>query len=709
LAAESARERRERVFTTVLEQTAWLARRHPVLVLLEDLHWIDPTSQELLGRLVEQAPQWRALVLLTARPEYVPPWRERPEFRTITLSGLDRRDAAMIITEVAEGRSLPPEVAESILGRTDGVPLFIEELTKTALESGLLRAEGEHYVLVAPLPAMALPTSLEASLQARLDRLGPAIEVAQAGAALGRQFSYAVIRSVLDQGDAELQEELGQLAKAHIIHCRGAPPDAEYHFSHALLQDVAYGLMMRGKRQQLHGRIVEALESRFPDTAERAPELLAMHCAAAELTGKAADYWLKAGSRAVTRSANREAIDHLTKGLAALARLPGSAERARTELTMNLTLGHASIAVNGYCSAVTARAYARAGELIEFGDLDQRVGVLFGIYIGHLMGGRLEYGTAPLQRLLALAEEHRHSGYLCLAHRLLGVLALYRGECVAARSHLETAIALYDHGQHRGLTFRFGSHVGISARAWLSVALWLVGLPDQARRMADEAVMAARHFAHAHTLGHVLGLVTHVYAMEEEFATLAAISAEGEAFCERHRLGFFGPWHAVMELWARAQTGDPAAAIAPMRDALARYEATNTTLMRGYFRALLVRLLLLAGRPDEAAAAVEIALQQVAETGENWWMPEILGLRADVLLAGSPPQTAAAERCLRQALDYARTAGSKMLELRIATRIGKLLCAQEAERLLGPLLADFAEGFATPDLKAARALLAAPG
>ena len=710
--AETARERRERVFTAIVDQIAWMARRNPVLVLMEDLHWADPTSQELLSRIIDEAPRWRVLVLLTARPEYTPPWGERADVTTIALSGLGRSDAAMIAIEVAGGRSLPPEVLEPILRRTEGVPLFIEEMTKAMLESGLLRADSGRYVLAAPLPAMAIPTNLAASLQARLDRLGPAIEIAQAGAVLGRQFSYAMMRSVSNRTDAELQSALARLAEAQIIHCDGEPPDAEYRFNHSLLQDVAYSMMLRPRRQHLHERIVEVLEAGFPETAERAPELLAMHSTAAGLTGKAVDYWMKAGSRAVTRSANREAIDHLTKGLAVLAQLPDGAGRARTELTMRLMLAHASIAVNGYGSEVTAGAYARAGELIEFGTLDERAGALFGMYIGHLMGGRLESGTPPLRRLLALAEEHRHSGYLCLAHRVLGVLALYRGECAAACSHLETAIGLYDHSQHQGLTFRFGSHVAISAQAWLSVALWLAGLPDRARRTADEAVAAARDFAHAHTLGHVFGLVTHVYAMDEDFPTLAAISAEGEAFCERHRLGFFGPWLSIMGLWAGAQTGDPAAAIAPMRDALARYEATNTTLMRDYFRALLVRLLLIAGRPDEATAEVETALRHIDETGANWWKPEVLGLRAETLLAASPPQRAAAELCLHQALDEARTGGSKMLELRLATRIARLLRAdgqaEAAERLLAPLLGAFTEGVTAPDLRSARALLAMP-
>lgn len=708
LPAESPRERRERIFELLLEQLSGLAARCPVLLLLEDLHWIDPTSQELLTRLVELAPQWPILVVLTARPEYAPPWRDRPHFDRIALRGLDRGDAARVIEGVAGGRSLPAEILDPILGNTEGVPLFLEELTKTVLESGILRRDAERYVLAGPLAPLAIPTSLEASLLARLDRLAPVRDVAQAGAALGRTFSYPLLRAVIEKSDAELSEALGQLVDAQIVDRRGSPPDAEYMFRHALLQDVAYRMMMRGQRQNLHARIVAALEGEFPETTELEPELLALHCAGADLAEKAVSYFLKAGTRAVRRSANREAIDHLTKGIALLARLPDTAERARTELTMQLTLGHASIATNGYCDAVTARAYARAGELIEFGDLDQRVGVLFGMYFGHLMGGRLERGVEPLQRLFALAQESGDGGYVCLAHRLLGVLALYRGELAAARRHLENAVALYDHQQHGVLTFRFGSHVGLSAQAWLAVALWLSGLPETGLRLAEDAVAAARRLGHAHTLGHVLGLVTHLYAEADDLGTLAAISAEGAAFCERQRLGFFGPWLDFMRLWAESQRAVGGAGITAMRDALARYEATSTTLMRGYFRSLMVRSLLAAGRADEAAGEIEVALRDTAETGEYWWRPEIRRLQGECLLAAPQADGAAAEAAFRQAIADAQESGAKMLQLRAALGLARLLLSTgrqpEGEILLQQALGSLAEGFATPDAVAARRL-----
>ncbi len=713
LPVESPRKRRERLFMVLLEQIAGLAARHPVLLSFEDLHWIDPTSQELLNRFVESVPQWRILALLTARPEYTPPWPERRHLRVLPLTGLDRHDAALVIDGVTGVQKLPLEIIEPILERTEGVPLFVEELTKTVIESGLLRAERERWVLDAPLPSLAIPTSLEASLLARLDRLAPVMDVAQAGAALGRQFSYAMLRLVSARPEHALRAALTQLIDAQIIHQRGNPPEAEYSFKHALLQDVAYGTMMRRKRQKLHAQIVQALETDLPDIVESEPELLAQHCTSAGLIDKAIGYWLKAGSRAVSRSANLEAIAHLTKGVELLSHLPDSPERARRELSMQLALAHASIAANGYSDAMTMRAYARAGELMEFGDLHQQVGSLFGMYIGHLMGGRLDGGVAPLQRLLALAQQSGDTGYICLAHRVLGVLGLYRGELLAAHTHLEEALALYDEERHGTLTFRFGSHVAISARGWLSVILWLLGLPDTARRQAEMAVAAARRLGHAHTLGHVLGLVTHVYAESGDFDALAAISAEGAAFCERQRLGFFGPWLRIMQVWAAAQNGDPIESVAAMRDALARYTATHTKLMRPYFRGLMGRLLLQAARPQDAAAEIETALQNIAETGEWWWQPEIRRLHAECLLALSPDHTpdhtAAAEGELRQAIAEAGQSGARMLELRAATNLAQLLSVRgegaAARTLLAPRVETFSEGFATPDFMAARELL----
>jgi class 3 adenylate cyclase/predicted ATPase len=710
LPAESPRERRERLFGVLLEQIAGLAARHPVLLSFEDLHWIDPTSQELLDRLVELVPQWRVLALLTARPEYAPPWPERRHIQVLPLVGLDRHDAALMIDGVTGVQKLPREIIEPILERTEGVPLFVEELTKTVLESGVLRAEEERWVLDEPLPSLALPTSLEASLLARLDRLAPVMDVAQAGAALGRQFSYAMLRAVSARPERALRAALAQLIDAQIIYQRGSPPEAEYVFKHVLLQDVAYGTMMRRKRQKLHAQIVQALETDRPDIVDSAPELLAQHCAGAGLIDRAIQYWRKAGDRAVAHSANREAIAHLRKGIDLLSRLPDSPERARRELNMQLTLAHAAIAAHGYSDAATARAYARAGELMEFGDLHQQVGSLYGMYIGHLMSGRLEQGVAPLHKLLALARHSGDSGYLCLAHRVLGVLSLYRGELAAARAHLEEARALYDEERHGALTFRFGSHVEISAQGWLAVTLWLLGLPDTARHRAAAAVAAARRLEHAHTLGHVLGLVTHVYAESGDFATLAAISAEGAEFCERRHLGFFGPWLRIMQVWAAAQGGDPSAGVAALRDALAHYTATKTMLMRPYFCGLLARLLLRAGRPQEAAAETRAALSTIAKRGEWWWRPEIRRIRAECLLALPSDNAAAAERALRQAIAEAGQSGARMLELRAATDLARLLLARgegmAARTLLAPLVEAFGEGFATSDLTAVRELLA---
>ena len=701
-------ERKGRTMTVLLAQYEALAAGQPLLLIFEDVQWIDPTSMELLGRIIEQLPKMRCLLLVTTRPEFVPPWPDRPYGSTISLRRLGRREAAAVVEQVAGGKSLPDDLMTQIFVRTEGVPLFVEELTKTLLESGELRERNGHYVLAGALPTLAIPPTIQDSIMARLDRLAPVKEVAQVGAALGRSFSYAMLTTVISQTGAELRAALARLVEAEIILSRGEPPDAVYTFKHALVQDAAYETMLRSTRHVLHRRIVHALETHFPEVADTEPEVLAHHCTRAELREKGVDYWLKAGQRAVARSANLEAINHLRNGLDLLAALPPSEARSRQELNLQLALAHACIAVYGYTGEATTRAYARAGELITVvGDLHQRIGALFGMYIGHLMGGKLVQGEAPVRQVIELAEREADAGYKCLGYRIDGVLSLYRGDFVRARQNLEKGIELYDRDLHRDLMFRFGSDLGISAQAWLVVTLWLLGLPDSARRLADDTIVAARATGHIHTIGHVLGLVSHVYSETQDYPALADMGRGGVEFCEKHHLRFFGAWIGIMRLWAEAQLGEPAEHVGPMRAALEAYMRTNTMLMRGYFRGLLAQLLLAARQLPEAESEVAAALHDIAATGECWWEAEIHRIHGDICLARR--EVHAAEAAFRRAFDLARGQHARPLELRAGVSLARLLVDQgrpaEARHLLDPLCRQFEEGADSVDLRAARQIV----
>jgi len=703
-------QRKQRTAAALLTQLRALATAQPVLIVFEDAHWSDPTSLEVMARTISVLRPIRALLLITARPEFVPPWPDYDHVISVPLRRLSRPETATVVGLVA-GKSMPRSVTEQIVARTEGVPLFVEELTKAVLESGELQERDGRFEMDAPLPSsFALPPTVQESIMARLDRLAPVKELAQVGAALGRRFTYRMVKAVIELPEAQLRRELARLAEAEIIFQRGIIPDTTYTFKHALVQDAAYGSMLRSTRQALHRRIVLAMESEFREIAETEPEVLAEHCSRCEMHDKAVDYWIKAGERAVARSANQEAIRHLHKGLEQLASLADDDERARRELRLQLTLGQACIAIYGYTGEQTSRAYARARELMDFGDLDQRVRVLFGLYIGDLLGGELETASVPVRQMFDLVMPRTNTGYICLAYRVDGVVALYNGDLARARSHLQKAIDLYDEKQHGDLAYRFGSNLGISAQAWLVVALWLLGQPDGARRLAEETAAAARSNGHVHTVGHVLALVTHVYAETNNFTMLDQITAEGVRYCEDNSLGFFGAWLRVMRAWATAQLGTPGDHVAAMRDALDRYAKTRATLMRPYFRALLTRLLLAAGRIAEAETETETALRDAAATGEHWWDAEIHRLRGLCRLAGPHPDLDEAEACFRGAMAEAQARGARMLEVRAASSLAELLRrrgrAAEARSLLSPVYRQFTEGFSTPDLQTARALSA---
>jgi class 3 adenylate cyclase len=372
----------------LVEQLAGLAAAQPVLLAYEDMHWSDPTTQELLGLTIERLQRLPVLVLITYRPEFNPPWPAQPHVSALALSRLGRREGAALVGQVVKDKPLPDEVAAQIVAKTDGVPLFVEELTKTVLESGLLRDAGDHWELAGPLPPLALPSTLHDSLLARLDRLAPVKEIAQIGAALGREFPHVLLAAVAGRPEAELQRALDQLVAAELVYRRGTAPDVTYSFKHALVQDAAYGSLLKSRRQHLHGRIAQILEERLPETAATQPELLAHHFMEARQIERAVVYWLKAGERAAARSANLEAIRHFARGLEALEAVPESAERDRRELAFQIAIGTPLIAVQGYSAPQTGAAYGRARALSErLGEAEPLVATLSGEFVHYLVRG----------------------------------------------------------------------------------------------------------------------------------------------------------------------------------------------------------------------------------------------------------------------------------------------------------------------------------
>jgi len=388
---------------------AWLveeAEQQPVYTAWEDLHWADPSTLEVLTLVVDQAPTARLYVLLTFRPEFTVPWRPRAHFTQLTLSRLGRPQVVTMVEGVTSGKALPPEVVEQIVAKTDGVPLFVEELTKTVVESGLLTAVNDHYELNGPLPPLAIPSSLHASLLARLDRLSAVREIAQLGATIGREFSYELLQTVSRLDDETLQQGLKRLVEAELVYQHGLPPQAHYLFKHALIQDAAYQSLLKSTRQQYHRQIAQVLAERFSETVETQPELLAHHYTEAGLITQAIPYWQQAGQQAAERSANVEAIEHLTKGLALLETLPPSPERTRRELRLQIVLGAPLIATKGYAGPEVGQAYTRARELCrQIGDTAQLFSVLRGLSLHYMVCAEHKAAHELAGQLLALAEQ----------------------------------------------------------------------------------------------------------------------------------------------------------------------------------------------------------------------------------------------------------------------------------------------------------------
>ena len=455
----SPQRKKERTLEALIRQLEGLARRQPVVMVFEDAHWIDPTSRELLDLAVERLRSLPVLLIVTFRPEFQLPLAGQPQVTMLALNRLDRHDRTALAAQIAGGKALPDEVVAQIVDRTDGVPLFVEELTKSVLESGLLREEVDRYVLDRALPPFAIPTSLHDSLMSRLDRLASVRLVAQIGAAIGRAFGYVLLRAVSRLPEDELQAALARLVASELVFQRGAPPDAVYTFKHALVQDAAHGSLLRSSRQQLHAQIADALETHSPELMDNQPELFAQHYAEAGLIERSVAFWGKAGRRSAARSATAEAAAQLKKGLDQLALLPNTPERERQELELCSGLAAALMVVKGFAAPETGQTYARARELWEqLGSPSEYLQVPYGQSLYHAYRGEVDRAQRLDADLLRLSRQRNDSAGLVLGHISSGRNLLHAGMFGPSRSHLEEALALYDPISHRSLIDQTGIH-----------------------------------------------------------------------------------------------------------------------------------------------------------------------------------------------------------------------------------------------------------
>ncbi|MBV8422440.1 MAG: AAA family ATPase [Hyphomicrobiales bacterium] len=701
-------QRRQKTLEALSLQMEVLSRQSPVLMIFEDAHWTDPTSLEAFGRAVDRVATLPVLLIVTFRPEFQAPWIGRPHVTSLTINRLTRREVDAVIDRVVGNTPLPPNIRQDIIERTDGVPLFVEEMTKAVLEA---ESEGEARQTAAavPSPSLAVPASLHASLMARLDRLGPAKEVAQIGAAIGREFAHALLAEVVRKPEAELGSALDRLIQAGLLFRQGVPPHATYLFKHALVQDAAYGTLLRGPRQALHARIAAAIETRMPERVEREPELLAYHYAGAGQPDTAAGYWLAAGRLAARRSANSEAVAHLTRGIAGVGGLPETEERNRQELALQLALGPALLSSRGFGDPEASAGYQRAAELARrLGDDRDRFAATWGLWISIRASSASDHMRLRLQYLGEMVEAAERTGdpeLLLQAHHSSWSTRIWNGEFARATEHVRSGLALYDRERHRHHALMYGGHdPAVCGKGQGAVALWALGCPDQAVQSARNGIVLGQASDHLPSLLHSLWFAASVYFLRRQAADVLECSARLLALGGEHGLKLYEAIGGVFHGWARIQQSDAQAGLAELRAAVAAY-ATTAHVNLDLYRAILAEAELRAGNLEEAAAV----LNQGERTADEWWRAGYLRLRGDLLLRGPGDERAAAERLYREAISVAAGQQAKSLELRAATSLARLLRDEgkrdEARNLLAPVYGWFTEGFDTLDLKEAKALL----
>ncbi len=622
----------------------WLveeAERQPVYTLWEDLHWADPSTLEVLTLLLEQISTMRMCTVLTFRPEFTPPWGSRSYLTQLTLNRLERPQIEAMVEQVMGEKALPAEIVQQIAMKTDGVPLFVEELTKTVVEAlGEQGAwtEAQEGKLVgaqhaAPV-SLAIPATLQDSLMARLDRLGAAKEIAQLGATIGREFHYELLHAVANKDESSLQHGLKQLVEAELLYQRGLPPHVTYLFKHALIQDTAYQSLLKSKRQQLHQQIAQALEEQVLETKETQPELLAHHYTEAGLIAQAILYWQKAGERASQRSANVEAIGHLASALNLLNTLPDTPERAQQELALQIALGAPLIATKGYAAPEMERVYTRAWEICQqVGQTPQLFPVLEGLRVFYFVRAELKRTRQLSEQLLTLAQNFQEPALLVEAHMALGVTLMFLGEFALAREHSEQGIALYDPLRHRSLAFLYGQDPGVVCLSHIAWALWFLGYPSQAVEKSKEALTLAQELSHPVSLAYARSLAAALYQFRREEQKAQEWAEATLTLATEQGFPFWIASETITRGWALVQQGHAEAGIAEIQQGLAIWQTTRAEISQPHFLALLAEAYEKVGQVEEGLSSIAEALAAVDNSGERWYEAELYRLKGELLLA----------------------------------------------------------------------------
>ena len=687
-----------------------MAAQQPVRLEFEDLHWADPSTLELLGLFIDQVARYRILVLLTFRPEFTPPWPTQAYMLPLQLSRLTQQQIAGMVERVA-GKAVPEDLVQQLITKSDGVPLYVEEMTKNLLESGFLTEVNGHLEATGPLPQLAIPTTLQDSFASRLDRLAPVRELAQIGAVLGREFSYDLIRAVAQLDEATLQGGLQQLGAAEILYQRGVPPEASYSFKHALLQDASYESLLKSKRQQLHTQTAQVMEQQFPETVATHPELVAHHYTEASLAAQAIPYWQQAGQNAAQQFAHVEAISHFNRGIELLLTLPEDIERIQNELAFQIPLGLSLITTRGYNVQEVEHAYTRARHLCQqIGDTPQLQPVLHGLRVFYEVKGELQTTSEISKQLFKIAEQSSSQAFRHLAHGTSGELALYLGELSTAHEHFKQSDSLYYPHIHADLSFLWVDPQ-VTGLLTGAAVLWYLGYPDQALRRVQESVSLGREHAHPFSLAHAQCHAAWIHQLRgeartgQEYAEAAITLSIENGFPNWISLG------NILYGWALNLQGITEEGNARIREGMAGWQATGARLFQSFSLNLLAQGCRQVGRLEESQSVLDEALSYITKSSERFNEAELHRLQGELLLHQTQDNVPEAEGAFQKAIEVARRQEAKSLELRAATSLAQVWQQQgkesEAHQLLAPVYNWFTEGFDTQDLKDAKALLAA--
>ncbi|MCA1444788.1 AAA family ATPase, partial [Ensifer sp. IC4062] len=698
-----------RTLAVLIQQIEGTAAGHPTVVIVEDAHWIDPTTRQWLEMLIERLHDLPVLLVVTFRPEFQPNW-VASHVTAITLGRLAPDDGAAVVDQVARGRTLSSEVRNEIVARTEGVPLFVEELTKAVLETDLMTPAADRDRSNGPMASLAIPSTLQDSLMARLDRLASAKNVAQIGACIGRVFHHRLLAAVIGCGDARLRADILKLEQSELVFRNGVAPEATYAFKHALVQDAAYQSLLKSRRRDIHATIASTLETLFPEVTETEPETLAHHYTAAEFSDQAGDYWLKAGQLALKRSANVEAVAHLGKGLQVIASLPSNEVRLRREIQLQNAMGVAAMAVKGWGAPEVLRAFSAARRLCEkLGDSHELFVAVRGEASYQLISGHLREADDLGRQCLQIAQSANDLDLLLEAHHQLWASKFFLGDYQAAEKHASWGIATYDPDRDHRLTYIYTGHdPGVCCRNFSALMLWIRGFPDQALARGREAVALSKRVSHSVTMANARSNVAFVRLLRREPEAGRELAQQQLEIATKFDLRLMAGIARFNIGWALAQQGQSEDGIREMRNALEATAATGAEAGLHYELCVLALAYGEQGEAREGLTLLEKAFGIAAKSGTKHLLPELLRTKGE-LLSRLAPHGGAAERWLGDALKMARTAGAKSPELRAAVSLARMYIDKgrddEARSLLAPLYAWFTEGFETGDLVEAKALL----